>query len=191
MVENQKSSESKVSSYRTVALFYATQVCNANKYPIFHILIVSIFRISNVSYFEWGGRVGQSTILALWVENPILCHPLHLPIYCVKIGWPTFFIFHISQRFFLNFLIENLWYFAIICTCLCQNWLPNFLNFSYFSKRFFLIENIRYFAIICTCQYTMSKFAGQLFKFFIFPKDRYWCKRGCSPNNFFLFRILD
>ena len=47
--------------------------------------------------------------MALWVEKPILCHHLHqvLPIYHVKIGWPTFcFTFLkdnklISKRYFI------------------------------------------------------------------------------------------
>ena len=55
---------------------------------------------------------------------------------CVKIGWSTFLIFHISQRFFLNFQLKiyNILPLFAPANILCQNWLANFFNFSYFPK---------------------------------------------------------
>ena len=52
--------------------------------------------------------VKRSPILALWVENPILCHHLHLPIYHrpyhIKIG---------SGTFYFSFYLVNNWSFLL------------------------------------------------------------------------------
>ena len=73
--------------------------------------------ISHISDFEWGrtrifqilnGRKDERTILAFWVETPILCHPLPLPIYHrpyhIKIG---------SGTFYFSFYLVNNWSFLL------------------------------------------------------------------------------